>query len=260
MAFLEWELVGPGDPFEELNESPRTRYSAGVLFPRSQEYDETEDGAPEEITADAEEPGDSCLTGDPAESPESSAEASPAVDSWVDHDSTVQLANACLPAAMGLSFIVEADARHLAISVQAATYTKAVDADCRPVWRRQPLEAPALEVDLRAQPFQRLDLTEHLKVDVISRVRQDHSRLVTVSLWNAHPPVGRQRPQVDTCFFQVGFEVTSPRLPFAFREYRLGHHRNHDEEDESLDLLYRNRRAFAIGHGCAADWGMVENG
>ena len=30
-----------------------------------------------------------------------------------------------------------------------------------------------------------------------------------------------------------------------------------DEEERSLDLLYRNRRSYAIGHGCAAEWGAV---
>lgn len=260
VAFLEWELVGPGDPFEELNESPRTRYSAGVLFPRQQEYDETEDSSPDEAEVTSEAPTDGVLTGESEEQEFAPTEASPAVDSGIDYDSTVQLANACLPAAMGLSFIVEPEASHLAISVRAATYRKAVDADGRPIWRRQPLEAPVLDVDLHGQRLQSLDVTEHLKVDVTSRPRHDRSRLVTVSLWNAHPPVGGQRPPVERCFFQVGFEVASPRFQFAFREYRLGHHRNYDEEDESLDLLYRNRRAFAIGHGCAADWQTVEDG
>ena len=29
------------------------------------------------------------------------------------------------------------------------------------------------------------------------------------------------------------------------------------EEDESIDLLYREKRSFAIGHGCAATWGNI---
>ena len=27
-----------------------------------------------------------------------------------------------------------------------------------------------------------------------------------------------------------------------------------DAEEQSIALLYRYRRTFAIGHGCAADW------
>ena len=30
--------------------------------------------------------------------------------------------------------------------------------------------------------------------------------------------------------------------------------RARDEEEESLDLLYREAQTFAVGHGCAADW------
>ena len=33
-----------------------------------------------------------------------------------------------------------------------------------------------------------------------------------------------------------------------------------DEEEQSIDLLYRKRRTFAIGHGCAADWGKPHDG
>lgn len=32
-----------------------------------------------------------------------------------------------------------------------------------------------------------------------------------------------------------------------------------DDEEKSIALLYRYQRTFAIGHGCAADWGAVED-
>ena len=30
-----------------------------------------------------------------------------------------------------------------------------------------------------------------------------------------------------------------------------------DDEEQSIALLYRHQRTFAIGHGCAADWDAV---
>lgn len=54
--------------------------------------------------------------------------------------------------------------------------------------------------------------------------------------------------------FQVGFQVTATGGA-QIVPYPDGGQSGRDEEEQSLDLLYRNRRTFAIGHGCAADWG-----
>jgi hypothetical protein len=54
--------------------------------------------------------------------------------------------------------------------------------------------------------------------------------------------------------FQVGFEVAASGGA-QIVPYPEGDQSGRDEEEQSLDLLYRNRRTFAIGHGCATDWG-----
>ena len=35
---------------------------------------------------------------------------------------------------------------------------------------------------------------------------------------------------------------------------------NFDFEELSLEMLYRDRKSFAVGHGCAADWDDGDGG
>lgn len=74
-------------------------------------------------------------------------------------------------------------------------------------------------------------------------------RLVTAVVVNEAPGSGPVH-----ALFQVGFQVTASGGA-QIVPYPEGDHSGRDEEQQSIDLLYRNRRTFAIGHGCAADWG-----
>jgi hypothetical protein len=74
------------------------------------------------------------------------------------------------------------------------------------------------------------------------------ARLITVVIVNRNPERGPGK-----AFFQMRF-VVEANGGLAIEPYPqvTGTHRDHEEE--SIDLLYRHRRTFAIGHGCAADW------
>jgi hypothetical protein len=73
-------------------------------------------------------------------------------------------------------------------------------------------------------------------------------RLVTVAVVNQVPGTGP-----GNTFFQMGFTVTAS-AGLAIEPYKEVEQLDVDEEEQSIELLYRNRRTFAIGHGCAADW------
>lgn len=73
-------------------------------------------------------------------------------------------------------------------------------------------------------------------------------RLVTVAVVNEATGQGP-----DSAMFQMGFSVI-PADGLVVEPYPevegIGLH----EEEQSDDLLYRNKRTYAIGHGCAAEW------
>lgn len=73
-------------------------------------------------------------------------------------------------------------------------------------------------------------------------------RLVTIAVINKVPGGGP-----SSALFQMGFTVTavSGIVIEPYPEVELP---DRDNEDQSIDLLYRNKRTYAIGHGCAADW------
>ena len=61
----------------------------------------------------------------------------------------------------------------------------------------------------------------------------------------------------NLCVFQSGFTVriTSPNEEDRILPYPESKLTNLDREELSIALLYRNFQTYAIGHGCAANWG-----
>ena len=79
-------------------------------------------------------------------------------------------------------------------------------------------------------------------------------RLITIALVNQ-----TSSPGPGSALFQMGFTVTA-RSGLRIEAYPELEQPGRDHEQQSIDLLYRNRRTYAIGHGCAAEWGDVTNG
>jgi hypothetical protein len=81
---------------------------------------------------------------------------------------------------------------------------------------------------------------------------EDDLRLVTVAVVNDVRGTGP-----GSAFFQVGFAVTAQGGAMV-EPYPDVEQPDSDDEEKSIALLYRHQRTFAIGHGCAADWGAVQ--
>jgi hypothetical protein len=284
---LERELVGPGYPpydyvevpdqpyVERLEESPTQRYSAGVLFPQRQSINELGDQEESQIVAEAAIDGDPIdpLEGDPTAEPRRDGVSG---DSLTDaYDQTVRLANEFYPSAVGLSCLCDADAGDLTVQVSAARYESAMvtyqveiegalQTRERQEWRRiaipiadQTLTLPSIT---STEPWER-SLTEFLQIKGMHRLRSDGSVLLTLSLLNLHVGGKDSRIRAADCFFQVGFTVRSASGQAVFREYKVLPDRDSNnnadpdvKEEAALELLYRKRKAFAVGHGCSVDW------
>lgn len=271
IAALRRELIGPESPFDGsagdppppdvLVESPVQRYCAGILFPARQVQDESDDSADTD--------GDPTTAGAaPENAPEEqssvgeSGKGGGADDKLGDaYDETVRLANEFFPSAIGLTFIAEVPTGGLVIRPRAAAYESKPAADPKSKlreWHRIVLllKPVPLTVDPgQASGMGEVEVVENLKVRWLYHRRTDGSWLVTVTLLNTkESPPDALRSGAD-CFFQIGFDVRDPDGGFAFREYRTASRSLRDPEEARLELLYRNRRAYAAGHGCAADWG-----
>ena len=227
-AFVEYmrqQLIGPssGEETEVLQEPPSGRYLMGTLFPRQTTTDESFEDDIE--TAAAPKIGDD------------------------DDDDPLGLANQQMPSSAALSLVL-VGAPVLRVRVTAAQYEKN-GGD----WIRNPLLE---EVEISdSDDAKRLVLGGTAYLQTIWR--SDGSRhLVTVALVNQATHEGTGGRAAEQCLFQVGIDVFPAGGQIV--PYPTANSIHRDHEDEEMALLYRNVPAFAIGHGCAADWYGDENG
>lgn len=180
-------------------------------------------------------------------------------------------ANKRKPSSMAISFKVRVPAESsLGVRVTGAYYdqVKVTAPDTPPLvwWVRRPftLDAVAPAAVLRRERRgTRLDATPVIvepkiapriqpSVSVFSRAVPGEAdpelRLVTLAVVNNVVGTGP-----STAFFQVAFHATAAG-GLQIEPYPDVEQPDNDDEEESIALLYRKRRTFAIGHGCAATW------
>lgn len=277
---LRHELIGPpwlatatggdvGDgiveqPGEVLQESPVQRYSAGVLFPSSQPIIEVEDADVSTDEPDLDEGKPEIFADEEVRDSDEKGRGSDAISDA--YDETVRMANEFMPAAIGLTFIAHVPAEGLIIQPRAAVYKsqkpEGADSKLRE-WHRLVLDLEPVRLKIpqkTVRDLQSFTLAEHLCLRAIYHLRQNGAYLITVSLLNTRTSTGNTFPSGADCFFQTEFDVTAPDNQYVFCEYRTSPGVLNDPEEAALELLYRKRRAYAVGHGCAADWGTESGG
>ena len=286
VQFLRRELIGPdprpetaafngGEEILRPQDPPRLRFSAGVLFPKK-----AMNGAERPRTDEAEAETAGVAEGDAPEETESKLPPVEGEDPEVGDDQEVNRTNEFLPSAMGLTALVRGGAG-LRVLVQAATYEKRAEENLglqdkktnawKPHHWRKPLSLPPLELqanEIAAGMFKTLTImgegpAQKLQVHVFSRrsdhhSAQDDARMVTITLLNQNEAGSSVRD--DQCFFQCELKVESldgiPCFePYPEREAAVtGTDPEGETEERHLSLLYRHRKTFAVGHGCAAAW------
>lgn len=286
-GFLRRELIGP-DPRQEhaqMNngeeilrpqDPPRLRYSAGVLFPGTARVELQDNASPDEVESatsgppegpDEEEFNDTLSSGVSADS-----------DNTTEHE--VNRANEFLPSAMGLTALVRLPKR-LKVTVRAGRYERKAqpelgkqdkEGNWQPHHWRKAVTPEAVEIDCTiltpSKPLTKefplgisspdLKLSVHIYSRPYAHAEDTtKDRIVTFTLINRTQMSGNS-PKDSECFFQCEFTVEDLDGGSCFLEYPEGEGLEDDLEDQSLRLLYRHRKTFAVGHGCAAQWPETE--
>jgi hypothetical protein len=239
---LKQDLLGPSHRDEVIDEGPLDRYVTGVLYPAGVADADEEPDEPE--AADAEGKGDG------------------------GYDPGVALARMKHPSSMGLSFAVDLSVtREISVTVGAGRYqqldeqtdhgTAALHSRARRPrgghrWQRVPIEPSVVTVHVDSPGVVPTQVAPGLELYCVTRPARDDVVPVTVVLRN-RLSAPRDDVRDAYCWFQPSLVVAGP--DGAFVDRRRPRTVGIDDEDlESYDLLFRDVRSFAVGHGCAVEW------
>jgi hypothetical protein len=256
---LRFELLGPATAEEELRESPLTRYATGMLAPfgtgvADDEQDEELTGGGDDEEAGAVEMG-------------------------------APMSQAVTPSSIGLSFLLSHGSTSLTVTAEWGDYAgkEVRDEDLegeenkehrddlqakggakkkkrtrlRLRWLRTPRGGEELAIELKPDAgLQQVDVIQGDNVTVEHLTRTLGDRLaVSIFLVNRRGRGDRARPSADRWLFQPQLTVRGSSAGPIFLPRELEPALAHSDRDrESNRLLFRDRREFAIGHGCAAEW------
>ncbi len=237
------DLLGPaGGPDEELSQyedHAYSRYLVGMLAPKGSEV---AGGELDELAA-----GD----GDEGE------EGSP--------ESGVPAGSTYFPSSMGLSFVVSSEATEIIVEAEWGQYlrTKSLvqkkkDGSEANVWQRHPVVAPPLPIALKDGNIKPVALhVDHPLVQLQGRMRKSADGWV-VTLFMVNQQEERTRrgePKDEVWVFQPKLRVhgLDKQPVFVQRKNAKADLSKMDpltrEESETLEMLYRHQREFAVGHG-----------
>ncbi len=237
------DLLGPaGGPDEELSQQEDhayQRYLVGMLAPQDQEI------AGGEL--------DELATGDGDEGEEGSPE------------SGVPAGGAYFPSSMGISFVVAEEARQIVVEAEWGQYLRVKsdtqvksDGSAASVWKRNPVTPSPRVLDLQNGTLKPMPLhPEHPLVELQGRMRLTADGwVVTLFLVNQQEERKRRgEPKDEVWVFQPKLRVRDvERRPiFVQRKDAKADLSKMDpltrEETETLEMLYRHQREFAVGHG-----------
>jgi hypothetical protein len=261
--WLERCLVGPFSSLDDdqgIRIKPLDLYPCGLLFPPDPEEDEPE--------ADLIGPGDSEALTEDDEDDYGTLDDEPKEEAGKKRRAYYRP-----PSAIGLTFFVQ-KGTVLDLSVSAYRYKNESKDQRKDLWKREavstdatpycplcfsenaetipleemqkapppPAEPPCgLDFHQDWRPYRTEDAEGHiLTISLINRNRAEEVGLDTYKLLNEHT------------FFQI--KLACRVREGAILPYPLKALRGDDGEAKNLELIYRNRRVYAVGHGLSADW------
>lgn len=252
---LKFDLLGPEAEDEILLQSPRTRYLVGQLAPRNTEIDAVED---EQNLAQGEDEDGADGQGSLRASLEatsiglsvvvdSSVTSIDVVATWGEYETVKKSVEEEVEPEEALDPDRDADPDDV-----VATKTREITE-----WHRYPRE---LRASVLLVPDREESVIEERGVNIRALVRRfGDDRIVSVFLVNAREaPLGKRPPDTDYLY--------QPRITIEGSGVRILPRKpvrdvaDPDPDIASADLIYRNRKEYAVGHGVAADWSDESDG
>lgn len=100
---------------------------------------------------------------------------------------------------------------------------------------------------------EQIDIDDGLALICVRRPNaSEDCTLFTLALVNTYKSTSTKK--AERTFFQAGFTVRPKDSYVRFLDYRSPQDLTEDPEQLSMALLYRNKKVFAVGHGCAVAW------
>ncbi len=261
------DLLGPaGGPNERIVDiSVRDRYLVGKLAPRENAQGGIEGLEGPLAEEEIEEPTDPIVPGQHEPGAEFGT-ATGRVEPESDGSDEIDAASnqSLVPSSFGMTFCVDGDAERIEVEARWGSYERVPNKEHEltrsngqkaKVWRRMPCGGKlVLPLTEGVIPYQAPDANRPA-VRIQGSIREKNAngdRLVTLFLINAQEEPDTNR---DTAWlFQPELIVradTEAAERAIFRRRPVLDADGNDPERESLEMIYRNRVEFAVGHGVA---------
>ena len=288
--FLHRDVVGPTSELEVIEATPTVRYSAGILFPQlveeaSGEIDESKDL--DTRSRDEEEVGtiEQATSFFPSAMGISFSVGNDVPELLVEVDTAKYLALEEADANMltirvnsinekyldNVTFTDKFDYKDDHLSLKSM-FSKAerdnflsIDPDNKQLknalyklfrlqdgWKRIPINQKitiSTEEGKLDYPVEK----EKLRVVAVVKSLRQNKKLCTVSLINT-ATTGQSQNDHKLSYFQASLKITGQSETAVFEDLGKTEFVSSDPEEMSLKLLFRNKKFFATGHGCSADW------
>jgi hypothetical protein len=282
LKFIKRELIGP-DPVKPhiqengeeilLNEPPRLRYGAGILFPSPNKDGEGATYSAADSTTATEEEVIKNTEETSVESSETIVDNNTSSNVGDDFEEEIGLANNFLPSAMGFSCFSKIPNEGFKVQVNVGIYEindycykkdDGTDVHRKAYYRtslNQPLLIPASDIPLISGTSKEFALVgkDSKKIELVLNIRNrthgndsdKNIHLLTFTLINKNKGA-RENIRNEDCFFQVSFSVNASEKCFC--PYKLAASKTDQDDEKSNQLLFRKKKTFAVGHGCSPSW------
>jgi len=257
------DLLGPaGGPDEEVAEDRvRERYLVGMLAPRRQQFDAEETKRAPESAADA--PADDINDEGDVDAFDEIAKAGADSADEGKTDVGVVQSGTMFPSSLGMTFSLDGETEAFQITTKWGRYSREASATATDsktgnpllIWKRTQVEATSEPVPLREGRIARWQPSdEQPDVYVEGKTRRsDGNWIVSIFLVNSQNEPKKRKDEVWLFQVELICDSVEGGPIFLKRPMNVGNPDKLDTvtllENEAMEMLYRRRVEFAVGHG-----------